>query len=89
MGARATRALFFLSERSGSFNVWQLDLADPQHPVQVTTHKGPPVRFLSASSDGDLCYAFDGEIWVRPARQRARAGKLEVIVAADRRERRR
>jgi len=60
-------SLFFLSERSGSFNVWRLDLADLQHPVQITTHTTHPVRFLSASGKGDLCYAFDGEIWVRPA----------------------
>ena len=77
-------ALYFLSERSGSFNVWRLDLADPQHPVQVTTHTGGPVRFLSASGKGDLCYAFDGEIWVRPAGA-AESRRLEVSVAADQR----
>ena len=77
-------ALFFLSERSGSFNVWKLDLADPQHPAQVTSHKGSPVRFLSASRNGDLCYAFDGEIWVRPGGG-AESRRIEVFVAADQR----
>ncbi len=77
-------SLFFLSERSGSFNVWRLELADPQHPVQVTTHTGSPVRFLSASRNGDLCYAFDGEIWVRPAGA-AESRRLEVSVSADQR----
>ncbi|HUK12050.1 MAG TPA: LpqB family beta-propeller domain-containing protein [Thermoanaerobaculaceae bacterium] len=77
-------ALYYLSEKSGSFNVWRMDLADPQHPVQVTTHTVNPVRFLSASSGGDLCYAYDGEIWVR--RAGARDGKrLEVSIAADER----
>ncbi|HVN74773.1 MAG TPA: LpqB family beta-propeller domain-containing protein [Thermoanaerobaculaceae bacterium] len=78
-------SLYFLSERSGSFNVWKMDLADPQHPVQVTTHTGSPVRFLSSSRAGDLCYAFDGEIWVRPA-ESAESRRLDVEVAADRRE---
>ncbi|MBZ5590237.1 MAG: peptidase S41 [Acidobacteriia bacterium] len=78
-------ALFFLSERSGSFNVWRLDLADPRHPVQVTAHKGSPVRFLSSSRNGDLCYAFDGEIWVRPAGG-SESRRLEVTVAADQRD---
>ena len=32
------KSLYYLSERSGTFNVWQLDLASPDHPVQVTTH---------------------------------------------------
>jgi Tol biopolymer transport system component len=80
------RSLYFLSERSGSFNAWLMTLADPAHPVQVTTHQGPPVRFLSVSSAGDLCYAYDGELWVRPAGS-AESRKLTVTVAADRRER--
>lgn len=78
-------SLFFLSERSGSFNVWKLSLANPKQPVQVTTHKTNPVRFLSASNGGDLCYAYDGELWVRPAAT-GESRKLEVLIAADRRD---
>src|SRR5262249_34952635 len=48
-------ALFYLSEKSGSFNVWRLALADPEHPTQVTRHAVHPVRFLSISAAGDLC----------------------------------
>lgn len=81
--APGERALYYLSEKSGSFNVWRLDLADPQHPVQVTTHAVHPVRFLSVSAAGDLSYAFDGEIWVRPAGT-DQSRKLEVTAAADR-----
>ena len=77
-------SLFFLSERNGSFNVWRLDLNDPQHPVQITAHTTHPVRFLSASRKGDLCYAFDGEIWVRPAGS-PESTRLDVSVAADQR----
>lgn len=79
------RGLYYLSERSGTFNVWRLDLADPEHPVQVTSHAVHPVRFLSSSDAGDLCYAWDGEIWLRPAGAGA-SRKLEVTVAVDRRE---
>jgi tricorn protease len=78
------KSLFFLSERSGSFNVWVLQLADPQHPVQVTAHKTHPVRFLSVSRNGDLCYAYDGEIWMRPAGS-TESRRLDVSVAADQR----
>jgi Tol biopolymer transport system component/C-terminal processing protease CtpA/Prc len=76
------RSLFYLSERGGSFNVWRLDLADPKSPVQVTAHATHPVRFLSASRTGDLCYAWDGEIYVRPAGA-AQSRKLDVVVATD------
>lgn len=75
-------ALYYLSERSGSFNVWRLDLANPDHPVQVTFHDTHPVRFLSISGQGDLCYAWDGELWVRPAAGGA-GERIEVAVAAD------
>lgn len=78
------RALYYLSERSGSFNVWRLDLADPAHPVQVTTHSVHPVRFLSISRQGDLCYTWDGEVWVRPSGA-SESRKLAVSVATDRR----
>lgn len=75
-------ALFYLSERAGSFNVWRLDLAVPETPVQVTSHDTHPVRFLSISQRGDLCYAWDGEIWVRPAGSET-SRRIEVTVAAD------
>ncbi len=81
--APGERALYYLSEKSGSFNIWRLDLSDPQHPVQVTTHTVHPVRFLSISNAGDLSYTFDGEIWVRPAGA-AESRRLEVTASADR-----
>lgn len=80
------QSLFFLSERGGSFNVWKLPLSDPGKAVPVTQHKTHPVRFLSASAAGDLCYAYDGELWVRPAAT-GESRKLEVLIAADRRGR--
>ncbi len=84
--APGEQSLYYLAEDSGSFNVWSLDLADPSHPVAVTHHTGDPVRFLSVSKAGDLCYGFDGDIWVRPAG--AKDGhRLDVMVAADRRDR--
>jgi len=76
------KSLYYLSERSGTFNVWRLDLSDPQRATQVTTHTIEPVRFLSVSRDGDLCYAYEGEIWVRPAGGRE-SRRLAVLVAAD------
>jgi Tol biopolymer transport system component/C-terminal processing protease CtpA/Prc len=79
-------AMFFLSERSGTFNVWRMSLADPKHPEPITRHDGSPVRFLSASSAGDLCYAYDGELWVRPARS-SESRRIEVRIATDRRRR--
>ena len=78
-------SLFFLSERDGSFNVWELDLDNPSAPEQITDHDSHPVRFLSASAGGDLCYTFDGEIWVRRAGADS-SSKIDVLVSTDTRE---
>jgi len=78
------RSLFYLSERSGTFNVWRLSLDDPTRPVQITHHTTHPVRFLSVSASGGLCYTWDGEIWTLPAGA-TESRKITVEVAADRR----
>jgi Tol biopolymer transport system component/C-terminal processing protease CtpA/Prc len=80
--APGEESLFFLSERSGTFNVWRMDLADPSNPELITDHENHPVRFLSASANGDLCYAYDGEIWVRSAGADT-SSKIEIVVAND------
>jgi tricorn protease len=59
-------SLFYLSEQSGSFNVWNLTLKDgqPGTPRQITHFERNPVRFLSGSNGGDLCFGFDGQIYL-------------------------
>ncbi|MFZ4859120.1 MAG: S41 family peptidase [Desulfuromonadaceae bacterium] len=61
-----SKGYYYLSERSGSFNIWYASLDGGSAPEQITTHKGQAVRFLSAAPDGSLVYGLDGEIWLRP-----------------------
>jgi tricorn protease len=58
-------SVFYLNEKSGSFNVWKLSLkgGQPGDSTQITKFEKNPVRFLSASNNGDLCFGFDGEIY--------------------------
>ena len=42
-------------------------MASPQHPTQVTHFSKNPVRFLSTSDAGDLCFGYDGEIYLLPS----------------------
>ena len=77
-------ALYYLSERDGTFNVWRLALEEGAEPEQLTFHSIHPVRFLSVSNDGDLCYGWDGGVWVRPSGA-TDSRKLEIDIAADRR----
>ena len=53
---------YFLSEKSGTFNVWKGTLSNP-YAQQITNFKVHPVRFLSQSKNGKLCFGFDGEIY--------------------------
>ena len=57
------KSVFWLSEQSGSFNVWKMVFEGDAKPVQLTSHQTHPVRFLSRTSQNDLVYGYDGEIW--------------------------
>ncbi|MBV9390719.1 MAG: PD40 domain-containing protein, partial [Verrucomicrobia bacterium] len=55
-------ATYYLSERSGSFNIWRMPFHPQANPEQITFFTKNPVRFLSVSQGGDLCFGYDGEI---------------------------
>ena len=58
--------IYYLSESSGSFNIWRRSFKGKGDPVQLTFHKTHPVRFLSRSNTDELVYGYDGEIWRLP-----------------------
>jgi Tol biopolymer transport system component/C-terminal processing protease CtpA/Prc len=62
-------AIYYLSEQTGSSNIWRLPLTDglPATARQVTSFQRNPVRFLSVANNGDLCFGYDGEIYTLPA----------------------
>jgi tricorn protease len=74
------KTVFWLSERSGSFNVWKQSLEAGAKPEQVTFHEKHPVRFLSTSRANDLVYGFDGEIWKLAAHAKEPV-KVEVHIS--------
>ncbi|MBD3639130.1 MAG: PD40 domain-containing protein [Crocinitomicaceae bacterium] len=72
--------LYFLSEKSGSFNIWKGDLKNP-YGEQVTQHENHPVRFLSRSDNSVLCYGYDGEIYTI---ENGTAAKVNITINKDR-----
>ena len=72
----------YLSEMSGSFNVWKGSLKKGAEPVQVTTFEKHPVRFLSQSNKGKLAYGFGGSIYTQ-ADLEAKPKKLKITIKAD------
>ncbi len=74
------RAFYYLSEESGSFNVHKMNIAGGKSQ-QVTFFKKMPVRFLSVSDNGTVCYGFDGEIYTQKGSGKPQ--KVAVTIAAD------
>ncbi len=56
--------IYFLSEKSGCFNIWKGTTTNP-YGSQITNYTVNPVRFLSYSAaTKSLCYGYDGEIYL-------------------------
>lgn len=68
---------FFLNETSGSFNVHKGSLSGgtSQQISQFDTH---PVRHLSISDNGALCYGYHGHIYLQTEGNEPRRVKIEV-----------
>jgi len=75
-------AIYYLSERGGTFNVWKMPLEGSAQAEQVTFHTLHPVRNLSVSDKGDLCYSFDGAVYLLEAGKKEPA-RLKVTVRSD------
>ena len=78
--AQDGKSFYYLSERDGSFNIYRSDI-EGRNITRLTSHKGHPVRFLSAAKDGTLCYGFNGEIYTLKEGEPAK--KVAVSIVAD------
>lgn len=78
------KSFYYLSEKNGSFNVY-LRQAGSTEERQLTRHDKHPVRYLSASADGQLCYSYDGEIYtLRPGSEPV---KVNINIVSDKNDR--
>jgi Tol biopolymer transport system component/C-terminal processing protease CtpA/Prc len=55
--------IFYLSESNGNFNVFALELTNPENSSALTDFKTYPVRFLSIANDGLMSFSYDGELY--------------------------
>ena len=58
------KSFYYLSEESGSFNVWKKNINDGAK-TQITTFANHPVRFLTISNSGVLSFGYDGELYTQ------------------------
>ena len=79
--ANGDKTIYFLSERSGTFNVWSMPADNTKQAKQVTKFNSHPVRFLSMADNGTLCFGYNGEIYTMAAGGSAK--KLAVDIISD------
>ncbi|HUR98572.1 MAG TPA: hypothetical protein VMZ26_10955, partial [Pyrinomonadaceae bacterium] len=75
---------YYLSEQSGSFNIWKGSLAHPDKTAAVTRFTKHPVRFLTRSKTGTMAFSYDGELYTMNSG--GEPTKLNVRVGADGRD---
>ncbi|CAM3932333.1 S41 family peptidase [Roseateles saccharophilus] len=76
------QSIYFLSEKSGSFNVWKMQPGQPEAARQITHFTKNPVRFLSVAANGVLSFGYDGELYTM-AGDTAEPRKLGLSIGAD------
>ncbi|WP_294630504.1 S41 family peptidase, partial [uncultured Bacteroides sp.] len=73
-------SVYFLSERNGgTFNVYSFSLNAPQTVKAVTAFRTHPIRFLSISDKGTLCYTYDGELYTQEMNARPKKVSVELV----------
>jgi Tol biopolymer transport system component/C-terminal processing protease CtpA/Prc len=72
---------YYLSEQSGTFNIYKSALSDPSKSQALTRFTKHPVRFLSRSDKNLLCFTWDGEIYT--LRAGSEPVKVPVQISAD------
>lgn len=60
---RDEKGVYYLSEEGGSFNIHKLILGQSGQNTQLTHFKTHPIRSLSQSDEGVLCFSYDGELY--------------------------
>ncbi len=79
------KKIFYLSEKSGSFNIWEKPLESLMpFEKQITTFENHPVRFLSVGENNRLCFGYDGEIYIKD--EHKEPVKIKIVVLVDDKE---
>lgn len=76
---------YYLSEQDGTLNIYKNTLGSQEKPVQLTFHKGNPVRYLSVSGEGTLSYSYNGELYTM--KEGGKPEKVAVEIVSDNQER--
>jgi len=73
--------IYYLSERSGTFNIYKMSINATAKPMPVTAMDKHPIRNLSISNSGLMCFSYDGELYT--LKDGGSPQKIKVTVNAD------
>lgn len=76
-----TKGMYYLSERSGDFNVWRKPLQAGAQPEQLTAFEDHPVRHLSRADNGMLAFSWHGDLYTFKAGSKPK--RIDVTIAVD------
>ena len=74
-------SFYYLSEKSGTFNVHKSTFSSPEETTQVSNFTMHPVRYLSISNNDVLCYSFNGQLYTQKIGEEPK--QINVNVAGD------
>ncbi|MEM9835164.1 MAG: S41 family peptidase [Bacteroidota bacterium] len=72
------KSMYYLSEKSGTFNVHKMPLGDEAKSEQLTSFNLHPVRFLSRGGN-TLCFGYDGELYTMQEGSKPRKVAVNII----------
>ncbi len=72
-------AIYYLSEEKGDFNIFKMDLGTPGQSKMITKLKNHPIRYLSISDNGLMCFSYNGALYTLKEGQQPK--KVDVFMA--------
>jgi len=73
--------IYYLSEASGSFNIHKKDINGSSKATQISSFEKHPVRNLTISDAGIMCFSYHGELYTMKEGEEAQ--KLTITANAD------
>ncbi len=78
------KTYYYLSEESGSFNIYKGSIEDREQKKQITSFTNHPVRYLSISDNDILSFSYHGELYTLKEGESPK--KVDITLAKDVRE---
>ncbi len=70
---------YYLSEQNGTMNAFKSSVSNPGQSTQISKFDFHPVRYLSLSKDGMLCYSYHGEIYTQYEGSEAQKVSIQIL----------